>query len=113
MRVLVVEDEAIVGIMIEDFHGDFGYSVVGSVKNMQTAALLAATEKIDVAVVNINISGQAATAVADNLIERGIPFLFVSGYEKMRGARYAPIPLLRKPFEPEDLHDAVGRVLRR
>ena len=74
--------------------------------------LLAATEQIDVAVVDINISGQVATAVADRLIDREIPFLFVSGYEKMRGTRYASIPLLRKPFEHEDLHNAVERVLR-
>ena len=113
IRVLVIEDEALVGMMIEDFLGDFGYSVVGPIENLQSAILLAATEKIDVAVVDINISGQAATAVADKLIERGIPFLFISGYEKMRGTRYASIPLLRKPFEPEDLHDAVEGVTRR
>jgi len=113
IRVLVVEDEALVGIMMEDFLGDFGYSVVGPIENMQAATLLAATEKIDVAVVDINISGQVATAVADKLIEREIPFLFVSGYEKMRGTRYASIPFLRKPFTPDDLHDAVERVLHR
>jgi two-component SAPR family response regulator len=113
IRVLVIEEEALVGMMIEDFLGDFGYSVVGPIENLQAAILLAATEQIDVAVVDINISGQVATAVADKLIEREIPFLFISGYEKMRGTRYASIPLLRKPFEPEDLHDAVERVLRR
>jgi hypothetical protein len=37
----------------------------------------------------------------------------VSGHERMRGTRYASIPFLRKPFAPEDLHDAVERVLRR
>ena len=113
IRVLVIEDEALVGMMIEDSLGDFGYSVVGPIENLQAAILLAATEQIDVAVVDINISGEIATAVADKLIEREIPFLFVSGYEKMRGNRYASIPLLRKPFEPEDLRDAVERVLRR
>jgi DNA-binding response OmpR family regulator len=113
IRVLVIEDEALVGMMIEDFLGYFGYSVVGPIENLQAAILLAATEQIDVAVVDINIAGQVATAVADKLIEREIPFLFVSGYEKMRGTRYASIPFLRKPFTPEDLHDAVERVLRR
>ena len=102
-RVLVVEDEAFIGMAIEDFLGDFGYSVVGPIENLKAAVLFAATEQIDVAVVDINISGQVAAAVADKLIEREIPFLFVSGYEKMRGTRYASIPLLRKPFTPEDL----------
>jgi DNA-binding response OmpR family regulator len=113
IRVLVIEDEALVGMMIEDFLGDFGYSVVGPIENLEAAVFLAATEHIDVAVVDINISGQVATAVADKLIDREIPFLFVSGHERMRGTRYASIPFLRKPFAPEDLHDAVERVLRR
>ena len=69
-KVLVIEDEALVGIMMEDFLGDFGYSVVGPIENMQAAVFLAATEQIDVAVVDINISGQIASAVADKLIER-------------------------------------------
>lgn len=112
IRVLVVEDEPIIGMTIENFLGDFGYSVVGPIENLKAAILLAATEQIDIAVVDINISGQVATAVADKLIERKIPFLFVSGHNKMRGNRYASIPLLRKPFTPEDLHDAVERVLR-
>jgi len=109
----VVEDEALVGIMMEDFLSDFGYSVVGPIENMQATIFLAATEQIDIAVVDINISGQVATAVADKLIDRKILFSFVSGYEKMRGARYASTPLLRKPFEPEDIRDAIERVLRR
>jgi two-component SAPR family response regulator len=113
IRVLVVEDEPLIGMIVENFLGDFGYSVVGPIENLKAAVLLAATEQVDVAVVDINIAGQIATAVADKLIEREIPFLFVSGYEKMRGTRYASIPFLRKPFTPEDLHEAVERVLRR
>ncbi len=113
IRVLVVEDEAFIGMAMETFLGGFGYSVVGPIENLKAAVLLAATEQIDVAVVDINISGQVAAAVADELIAREIPFLFVSGHEKMRGTRYASIPFLRKPFTPEDLHDAVERVLRR
>jgi DNA-binding NarL/FixJ family response regulator len=58
---------------IENFLGDLGYSVVGPIENLKAAVLLAATEQIDVAVVDINISGQVATAVADRLIERRIP----------------------------------------
>jgi DNA-binding NarL/FixJ family response regulator len=58
---------------IENFLGDLGYSVVGPIENLKAAVLLAATEQIDVTVVDINISGQVATAVADRLIERRIP----------------------------------------
>ena len=44
IRVLVVEDEALIGMIIEEFLGGFGYSVVGPIENLQAAILLAATE---------------------------------------------------------------------
>jgi DNA-binding NarL/FixJ family response regulator len=72
-NVLVARIEPIIGMSIENFLGDLGYSVVGPIENLKAAVLLAATEQIDVAVVDINISGQVATAVADRLIERRIP----------------------------------------
>lgn len=113
IRVLVVEDEALIGMIIEDFLGEVGYTVIGPIENLKAAVLLAATEKIDVAVVDINIAGGVATAVADNLIERNIPFLFVSGFEKMNGTKFASVPLLRKPFTHENLHSAVEHALGR
>ncbi|MEI7806670.1 MAG: response regulator [Hyphomicrobiales bacterium] len=77
IRVLVVEDEPLVAIMLEEALRDFGYAVVGPVENLKSAIQLAATERIDTAIVDINIDGQVATTVADRLMERGIPFLFV------------------------------------
>ena len=112
-RVLVVEDEALIGMFIEEFLGSYGYAVVGPVENLKSAVLLAATEPIDVAIVDINIAGQTATAVADSLLQRRVPFLFVSGQVKALDPRYDSIPLLRKPFTPEQLNHAVQDVIRR
>lgn len=112
VRVLVVEDEPLIAMMLEDALRDYGYSVVGPVENLKSAIQLAATERIDTAVVDINIDGQIADAVADKLIERGIPFLFVSGYQRKLGLRYGAIPLLRKPFSIDDLHRAVENLLQ-
>ena len=61
-------------MIIKDFLGGFGYSVVGPIEILKAAGLLAATEQIDVAAVDINISELLATAVADKFIEREIPF---------------------------------------
>lgn len=110
-RVLVVEDEAFVAMMLEDMLKDSGYEVIGPVENLKPAIHLAESEAIDLAIVDINIDGQIADKVADKLMERHIPFLFVSGQEKMLGLRYGAIPLLRKPFLPEDLSDAIERLL--
>jgi len=111
-RILVVEDEALVGMMFEQFLSDYGYSVIGPIENLKSAELLAATEEIDAAVIDINISGEAATTVADKLIARKIPFLFVSGYDRTLGLRYASTPFLRKPFLPEELHFKLDELLR-
>jgi DNA-binding response OmpR family regulator len=112
VRVLVVEDEPLIAMMLGDTLSDIGYSVVGPVENLKSAIHLAATERIDTAVVDINIDGQIADTVADKLMERGIPFLFVTGYPRKLGLRYSAIPLLRKPFSVGDLHRAVEDLLQ-
>ena len=111
-RILVIEDEPLIGMIFEQFLGDYGYSVIGPIENLKAAELLAATEEVDAAVVDVNISGEAATTVADKLIARKIPFIFVSGYDRTLGLRYASIPFLRKPLPPEELHFELDKLLR-
>ena len=97
LRVLVVEDEPLVAIMLEDALQDFGYQVVGPVENLKAAIQLAASERLDAAVLDINIDGTISEAVADQLMARSIPFLLVSGYQRDLGLRFGNVPLLRKP----------------
>lgn len=110
-RVLVVDDEPMVAILLEDALEDFGYQVVGPVENLRSAVQLAATERLDAAIVDINLDGQVSDAVAEKLQARGIPFLFVSGYERNTSLRFSGAPLLRKPFSVEDLHKAIDALL--
>lgn len=112
-RILVVDDEPMVAMMLEDALQDFGYRVVGPVENLRSAVQLAGSERIDAAIVDINIDGQVSDDVADKLMHRGIPFIFVSGYERNTGLRYSDVPLLRKPFSVEDLQRAIESVLRK
>ena len=113
LRVLVVEDEPLVAIMLEDALQDFGYQVIGPVENLKAAIHLAGTERLDTAVLDINIDGTISDAVADKLMARGIPFLFVSGYARDLGLRFGDVPLLRKPFTTDDLHRAVAALVNR
>ncbi len=110
-RILVVDDEPMVAIMLEDALNESGYQVVGPVENLRSAVHLAGSERIDAAIVDINIDGQASDDVADRLMSRGIPFLFVSGYARTTGLRYSDVPLLRKPFSVEDLQTALDTLL--
>ncbi len=112
-RILVVDDEPLVAILLEDALQEFGYQVVGPVENLRAAIQLANSERIDAAIVDINMDGQVSDAVADKLMERGIPFIFVSGHARANGLRYAQVPLLRKPFSVEDLQRALEAILAR
>lgn len=113
LRILVVEDEPLVAIMLEDALQDFGYQVVGPVENLKAAIQLAASERLDAAVLDINIDGTISEAVGDQLMARGIPFLLVSGYQRDLGLRFGNVPLLRKPFTTDDLHRAVAALVDR
>jgi DNA-binding response OmpR family regulator len=79
-RVLLLEDEMLVSLMIEDFLAAQGCIVVGPFSQVAEAVLAAKAEAIDVAILDINIGGVMSFPVADALQARNIPFLFLSGY---------------------------------
>src|ERR1700757_478560 len=79
-RILVVEDEMLVSMLLVDALGDHGYQVVGPASRVDTAVVLAATESFDAALLDLNIGGKPVYPVAEILAGRGIPFAFVSGY---------------------------------
>lgn len=112
-RVLVVEDESLVAMMLGDMLEDLGVTVVGPVGTRGTALqLLASGARIDLALLDVNLGGENVYDVAEALAGIGVPFVFVSGY----GAggidpRYAQAPVLAKPFQPALLARVVGEAL--
>jgi CheY-like chemotaxis protein len=106
-RVLVVEDEAFVAMMLEDELASLGIHVIGPVSNMQSAVLMAETSILDGALLDLNINGAYATEVADKLRARRIPFIFVTGYQRPEGLRYRDVPVLHKPFTGIELRMAL------
>ncbi|WP_114948582.1 response regulator [Microvirga calopogonii] len=113
-RVLVVEDEFYLADDMTLALQKLGAEVVGPVPTKDKAlALLASGEAIDAAILDINLKGQAVYPVADALAERGVPFVFATGYAQAEvPAEYRAIPLWEKPFEPQDLAQALPSVLR-
>jgi len=109
LRVLVVEDEMMVSMLIEDMLGDLGCLVVGPASRLEDAMELAKAGDLDCAVLDVNLGGQSIFPLADLLRERGAPFAFATGYgdaglrDVDRGS-----PVLQKPFRESDL----ARVLR-
>jgi CheY-like chemotaxis protein len=109
LRVLVVEDEMMVSMLIEDMLSDMGCTVVGPASRLDEATELAQAGGIDCAVLDVNLGGQPIFPVADLLRERGCPFAFATGYGDA-GLRDVDrgTPVLQKPFREGDLARVLG-----
>ncbi|MEZ2133102.1 MULTISPECIES: response regulator [unclassified Sinorhizobium] len=111
--VLIVEDEYLIGTDLADMIETDGASVLGPAATIQAAlALIRATEKIDAAVLDINIRNETVFEVADALVARGVPFLFTSGYDVSAiPERFQQICRHQKPVDYKGLaHDLVGLI---
>jgi CheY-like chemotaxis protein len=107
-RVLIVEDEMLVSMLVEDILMDFGCTVVGTAARLKDAIEMAQSSEIDVALLDINLGGNRSFPVADILAERGVPFVFASGYgEQALEPPHQHRPVIQKPFSP----DAIGNIL--
>jgi len=111
-RVLLVEDEFMVAMLTEDMLCDLGYEIDLSVADLTAGLQAAATRQFDVGVLDINLRGSLSYPIADILIERGIPFIFASGYTAHgMDARYAQAPTIQKPFTMAALGQTLARAL--
>ena len=111
-RVLVVEDEALVSMLVEDLLRDAGATVLGPAPSVGDALRLveaaAADGGISAAVLDINLGGRHVRPVADRLAALGVPFLFATGYGANRDAGgHGAAPVVEKPFDTERLITAV------
>jgi CheY-like chemotaxis protein len=80
LRVLVVEDEIIVALLLEEMLMELGHTVVGPVARLDIAVEMAQGEAFDVAILDVNLEGKEAFPVADAIGARGIPYVFATGY---------------------------------
>lgn len=108
-RILLVEDEALVAIMMRDMVTDLGYSVVGPVGDRSAALVAARQGDIEGAILDLNLRGETTYPVADELSRRGIPFVFLTGYDRgVIDRRYSEVPLLQKPVDEQTLQRALA-----
>jgi CheY-like chemotaxis protein len=109
-RVLVLEDEYFVATDIADALRRSGATVLGPFSDSRVAlARLDGDAAVDIAILDIDLHGNADFGVADALLERGIPFVFASGYGRRSiPERYAAVPLWEKPFDPDMLASTLG-----
>jgi CheY-like chemotaxis protein len=111
-RVLVVEDEAIVSMMLADLLQSAGCVVIGPVGTTTGALALVEQEVIHCAVLDIKLTDGTSVPVAEALAARGIPFVIATGYAEEALVGYAGAPVLSKVFMPEQLIHAIADILR-
>jgi CheY-like chemotaxis protein len=110
-RALVVEDEVMVAMYVEDLLTDLGYEVAAIATGFDQALPLARDGVFDFAVLDINLAGRLSFPIADVLRDRGIPFLFASGYgSKGVSDEYGNAVRIQKPFASRDLAQAIARI---
>ena len=101
-RVLIVEDEAMIAGLIESILSAAGWSVVGPVATLERALETIDRGRLDAAVLDVRVNGHDAYAVADVLMGRRIPFVFVSGFtRKQMPPGYQDCAYIAKPFTPD------------
>jgi DNA-binding response OmpR family regulator len=104
MRVLVVEDEFLIGLVLEQDLRDAGHEVVGPFRDLPSAFTAAENQRFDFAILDVNLNGQPVYPLADKLIERGIRFAFLSGYlARDLPVRFRDVGRLSKPYDPQAL----------
>jgi CheY-like chemotaxis protein len=108
-RIMIVEDEALVALMVEDLLTDFGCRISGSFGAVDEALayLSQAAAALDGAVLDVNIGGTMVFPVAERLRAAGVPFVFATGYGALPRKGFEDVPVLNKPIDPILLEDAM------
>ena len=108
----MVEDEFLVGMMAKKLLESLGAAVLGPYARLADGIAAAKVERFDGALLDFNLAGELAEPLADFLIAHGVPFVFLTGYQRDSiDRRYANVPLLQKPIEPESLERVLVSLL--
>lgn len=112
IRVLIAEDEFLVGLQLEEDLRSAGCSIVGPFNTLEAATRAARTERFDLALLDINLNGDMVYPLADEFLARGVPFIFLSGYVSADlPARFRRSPRLTKPHDPAALSKQIRTVV--
>ncbi len=110
-RVLIVEDEGLISMLLEELMERMGYEVVAVSSTVEEALELARTVSVDFAMLDINLNGKESFPVAAVLRGRGIPFLFATGYgDSALASEFSDVLVVEKPFSRDALRQALEKL---
>lgn len=114
-RVLVLEDEPLISMLTEDMVTGLGGTVIGPFSRVATARqeIEKGIGTVSLALLDVNLNGERSTNFAGELLERGVPVVFCTGYDEAGiEEQWRSIPRLRKPFSEAELVETVARAMR-
>ena len=112
MRVLIVEDESMIAMLMEDMLLDMGCVIVGVSTGVEDAIERISTAVFDAAILDLNLNGRPSCPIAQALKNKSIPFLLSTGYGTVGVPQeLCHVPTLTKPFRQPDLEQALAMVL--
>lgn len=106
-RVLVIEDEALLSMMLEDILESIGCEVVATAARFDDAMMKAEALDFDVALLDVNLNGTCSAPIGLRLAQRGIPFVLATGYGSRLPESVPAAPILQKPFDRNGLARAM------
>jgi CheY-like chemotaxis protein len=111
-RILVVEDEPFIAMLLEDMLEELGMKITASFPQVAEAERYLAESEVDIALLDVNVGSEKIDPIADILAARDCPFIFTTGYGK-KGVpeNHSERPVLQKPFQIEDLAKALDAQL--
>lgn len=111
-RVLIVEDEPIIGLALEEILEAIGCQTAGIAVRVMQALDLLAEMPVDAAILDVNLHGEQSYPVADALADRGIPFIFATGYgDQEHPQRHKHAPTVTKPYSIAGIREALVSVV--
>ena len=110
-RILVVEDEVLIAVMVTDMLAGLGATIVGPATTIEGGLSLAGSETFDAAVLDVNVRGERIDPIADLLVARGIPMVFATGYGVAVIAERRNASVIDKPYTQERLASALAQAM--
>ena len=112
-RLLLVEDELVVGVFMQELLETLGYRSTDPIGRLSDAIAMVARERFDGAILDMNLHGEIVYPLAELLTEQGVPFIFVTGYApRSVDPRFTAVPILQKPVLQDDLAGVLLTTLR-
>lgn len=111
-RVLILDDEPLIAMMLEDWLRELAHDPVGPVATEQAALDAVGSNPIDAAILDVSLNGRPSYGVAEELQRRGIPFAFATGYGAGQlDGRFPDAPTLAKPFDLAQVESVMAQLL--